>query len=299
VRRTQPFFIVAAAVLVGACSGPDRGFPSDALGDGAGLADGSADGAPLDASRDATPDRAPIPIDVPDTSLDMTIVYAHSDTTLYAVDPRTNAFSTVGMFAFPTDGHQHAMTDIAVDAAGNVVGVTGDALYAVNEHTAACTLLAALPGMHQFVGLTYLPVGVLDPANEVLVGGATDGTYWRIDATTGNATQLGQFQGGWGLSGDIVSVAGAATYATVRRSTSATDSLAIIDPRTGAVTILGDTRFSRIFGLGYWRSTLFGFTRTGQFIIINATNGSARMISMPAMQFSGAGVTTVAPVAPG
>jgi hypothetical protein len=140
---------------------------------------------------------------------------------------------------------------------------------------------------------------VLDARAEVLVGGATDGTYWRIDATTGAATMLGTFQGGWGLSGDIVSIAGAATYATVRRSTTMNDSLATIDPRTGAVTIVGDTGFSQIYGLGYWRATLFGFTRSGQFLIIDARTGRGRLVGTPTMQFSGAGVTTLAPVAPG
>lgn len=231
--------------------------------------------------------------------LDNTIVYAHSDTTLYAVDPRTNAFSTVGTFTFPSgDTNSHTMTDLAVDASGNVVCTSANALWQVNPNTALCTLMTTLPSGHSFVGLTYVPVGVLDPAQEVLVGGATDGSYWQININTGAVTQLGQFQDGWQLSGDIVSIAGGQTWATVRRSSDSDDSLATLDPTSGALTILGDTHHESIFGLAYWRTTLYGFTHDGEFLTINSETGEAHVVSTPVMQFSGAGVTTLAPTAP-
>lgn len=239
---------------------------------------------------------------IPITGGDPAIVFAHSDTQLFAVDPLTAppAFRIVGTFAFPPgDAYSHVMTDIAVDANGAITGVTQNALYRIDPTTAACTLLEPLPGMHTFVGLTFVPAGVLDPTNEVLVGGAIDGTYWRIDATTGAATMLGRFQGGWLLSGDLVSIAGAATYVTVRRSSTGTDSLATLDLATGALTIIGDTGFRSVFGLGYWRATLYGFSRSGQFITIDVRTGASQQVSMPVRQFSGAGVTTIAPITPG
>lgn len=291
--------VLLAASLVACGSDPVRSFTESDSTPQADVIDDAADvAAPGDSSGY---DVTPIPVRDGGTTPDMTVVYAHSDSTLYAMDPHTNALRTVGTFGFPSDGNHHAMTDIAIDADGDIIGVTVDAIYRINATSAACTLLSPLPGNHNFVGLTFLPVGVLDPAREVLVGGATDGSYWRIDPDTGTSTRLGQFQGTWGLSGDIVSVRDAATYATVRHSSgsgSTTDSLATIDPRTGSVRILGDTGFARIYGLGYWRGSLFGFTRDGSFISISATTGRGRMVSMPAMQFSGAGVTTVAPVAP-
>jgi hypothetical protein len=287
-----------SALLVAACSGPVRYEFDVATVDAATTPDAATADAPTVQDGIVPLDAAPPP--------QVTLVYAHTDTVLYAVDPTTNMVRVVGTFGFPTDGHMHEMTDLAVDADGRVVGSTRDALYQVNPTTAACTLLAPLPGDRGFVGLTYLPVGVLDDHNEVLVGGAQDGTYWRIDPRTGDATMVGRFRDNWQLSGDIVSIAGAATYATVRHAPTGgapqPDSLATIDPRTGAVTIIGtNTGFSRIFGLGYWRSTLFGFTRDGEFIIIDATTGRARLVSttMPVAPFAGAAVSTLAPVAPG
>ena len=51
-----------------------------------------------------------------------------------------------------------------------------------------------------------------------------------------------------------------------------------------------------MFGVGYWRQTLYGFTRTGEFITINTRTGVGRRVSTPTMQFSGAGVTTIASI---
>jgi hypothetical protein len=287
VRRIQTALV---AVALGACGSP-YGFT---LTDSANQTGDASDSAPLAHDAAPVPDSTP-----PPPSVDSTIVYAHADSVLYRVDPRSSAFSMVGNFGFPNDGNSHTMTDFAVDAMGDAVAVTQNALYRVDVSTAQLSLLAPLPGSHLFVGLTYLPAGALDPLNEVLVGGCTDGTYWRIDPGTGASTQLGQFQGGWQLSGDIVSIAGAATYATVRQSSTSNDSLATLNPSTGELTIIGDTGFHSIFGLGYWRSTLFGFTRSGQFITIDATTGHGTLVAQPVRQFSGAGVTTIAPITPG
>lgn len=291
--------VLASLLALAACSPARQGFD---VVDTADMVGSDASGDAVETGRNDVP---VIPITDTGPSLDSTIVYAHSNTTLYTVDPHTMppTFMTVGMFTFPAgDTNAHTMTDLAVDATGGVVGVTQNALFHINPTTADCTLLSTLPGSHGFVGLTYVPAGVLDPGNEVLVGGATDGTYWRIDTSSGAATMLGTFRGGWLLSGDLVSIAGAATYVTVRQSSTATDSLATLDLATGNLTIIGDTGFHSLYGIGYWRSTLFGFSHSGQFITIDVHTGVGHMVSMPVPStagFSGAGVTTVAPVAPG
>lgn len=308
-------FLTLAALSLAACSTQPTPFdPGDAgpQPDGAQL-DGAADDVVTGDDALVQVDRVVIPLRDAQPSLDMTIVYAHSDDTLYAIDPRTNAFRTVGTFRFPTgDRNNHSMTDLAVDGMGSLVGVTQDALYRIDADTAACTLIHSLSGMLPnnsiFVGLTFLPAGELDPDNEVLVGGTlgtNGGTLWRIDPATGRSTMLGNLRAGstaYNLSGDIVSVRGAGTFVTVRRTTASStdsDSLATVNVRTGALTLVGsNTGFDRIFGVGYWRSTLYGFTRQGEFITIDASTGRGRMVSSPAMQFSGAGVTTLAPTAP-
>ena len=297
---TRPLFaiVVAGIALAGCSDEPTRFTPT--LDDA---------GSPLDvvATRDVEVpvDRGVIPIRDNGPSLDQTIVYAHSDSILYAVNPRTNALTRVGTFTFPSgDRNNHSMNDVAVDADGTLVGNTQDALYRINTSTAACSLIAPLPDGN-FVGLTYLPAGLIPGSTgEVLVGGASNGTYWRIDATTGRSTRLGQLRRNsttYALSGDIVSITGAGTFATVRASNASStsaDQLASMNPTTGELTILGNTGFDRIFGLAYYRNTLYGFTRDGEFISMNIRTGVGTLVSMPAPQFYGAGVTTIAPIAP-
>lgn len=250
---------------------------------------------------------APPPRDVRpsdgDEPMGTALVYAHSDDTLYSVDPETRAVRRVGTFQFPSDGRMHAMTDLAVDAMGRLTGVTEDALYAIDPSTARCTLVRALPVAERrvFVGLTWVPAGVIDPGAEVLLGGATDGSLWRIDPSTGQSTRVGALPSGWGISGDMVSIRGAATYATVRPSSgsSSTDTLVTLTFGSG-VTMrrIGEVGFRSLYGLGYWRQTLYGFSRAGELIAIQVSTGRGTRVSMPAMQFSGAGVTTVASIAP-
>ncbi len=270
-----------------------------------------ADGGGLDAASDAAEpvdlggpvDRGVIPIRDTGSDLSTTLVYAHSETVLYEVNPRTNMFRRIGTFTFPSgDRNNHSMNDLAVDADGIVVGNTQDALYRIDPDTARCTLVRALPDGNNFVGLSYLAAGAIPgTTSEVLVGGASNGTYWRIDPTTGMSTRLGQLRMGgtnFLLSGDIVSTA-AGTFATVRRSNAmsgAHDLLATMNPSTGELTVIGDTGADRIFGLAYYRNTLYGFTSTGQFISINVRTGVGTVVSMPAMQFYGAGVTTTVPI---
>lgn len=261
---------------------------------------------------DAPPplDRGTVPVD--SAMVGTTVVYAHSDSALFSVDPAMRTVRMVGMFRFPTDGNNHSMTDLAVTADGTITGVTQDALYNIDPDTAECTLIRSLPATNTrvFVGLTWLPVGTLGASQttEVLLGGATDGTLWRIDPATGRTSAAGTLTSGWGISGDMVSIAGAETYATVRRTTGTTtsDTLVTLNFTTSSsgsisarMTMVGTiTGYQSIYGLGYWRSTLYGFTRAGHLITINVRTAAGTDVSMPTMQFSGAGVTTVAPVAP-
>ncbi len=269
--------------------------------------------ASMDGGADAGDDalvmyEAPPPVDrgpLPDAQepAGMVVVYAHADDVLFAVDPASRSVRRIGSFAFPMDGNNHSMTDLAVDSEGRITGVTQDALYSIDPNNAACTLVRALPTTDRrvFVGLTWVPVGVLNPSAEVLLGGATDGTLWRIDPATGRTTMVGTLPNNMGISGDMVSIRGAATYATVRprTGTSTSDTLATLDLRSGVrMTNVGQVGFRSIYGLGYWRATLYGFTRAGELITISPTNGRGTRVSMPAMEFSGAGVTTIAPTAP-
>lgn len=252
-----------------------------------------------------------IPLRDTGPGLDDVLVYAHTDTTLYSVNPRTNALTRVGDFRFPSGVTVGDMTDIAIDADGNITGTTSTTsrasgyVWRIDARTAACTRVVTLPGTENFVALSWVPRGVIDASAEVLVGGTMDGDLYRIDVTNGRATRLftlpqasGQT---WQISGDIVSVSGA-NYVTVRRTgTSTEDSLGVVDFTARTLRIVGTAGvgFPRVFGVGYWRQTLFGFTRAGEVIAIDARTGVGRRISMPSptLAFAGAGVTTVVSIA--
>ena len=77
----------------------------------------------------------------------------------------------------------------------------------------------------------------------------------------------------------------------------ANDRLARIDPATGAATVIGPTGFRKIWGLGFWGNKVFGFTQTGQFILIDPRTGAGTLVkNFPAFPFWGAGVTTAVTV---
>ena len=222
-------------------------------------------------------------------------VYAHSQSQLYRVDPETLQVSLVGAFGWPNGND--SMTDIAIDKAGNMIGVSYTRVYAVNKDTAVCTFLANLSAT-TFNGLSFVPPLSPDPTAEEILVGAEGGTgdVYQIDPTTGAQTYLGSYGGGLGSSGDIVSVRGFGTVATVTSLSSANDQLARIDTGTWNATVIGDTGFDEIWGLGFWGDKVYGFTDTNKFLLIDVNTGAGTEVETSPTNWWGAGVTTSAPV---
>jgi hypothetical protein len=161
---------------------------------------------------------------------------------------------------------------------------------------------------------------------------ATDGqnhTYPSDPATTGTTTTIGT---PWQLSGDILFVADTADggaplgFATVRdcigTKCSTTDTLIQIDPTklgaagtpfTGNVTLglrgqvvksstCTDTTaaYGKTFGIAAWNSTIYGFSHSSYIVEIDNNTGAACAVAgmNTAESWSGAAVTTIAPVKP-
>lgn len=231
------------------------------------------------------PDATPPPVNA--------AVYAHSSSTLYRVDPDTLVVAQVAPFQWPSG--IDTMTDIAIDKDGNMIGISFDSVYAIDKDTAECTFLATLS--EDFNGLSYIPVDTPDPSDEeILIAAASSGTVYQVDPSTGATTPIGAYGNGWGSSGDIVSVRGH-TYATVVEDLTATDKLASIDPSNGyQATIIGDTGFQDIWGVGYWGDKVYGFAETTSFVLIDVDTGIATEVETSDVHWWGAGVTTSAPV---
>jgi len=259
------------------------------------------DAGALDAGPATYPDVQAIDVGRPDIPplLDDVRVYAHTADSLYAIDPRSFTVTRVGDFIWPDGPSQ--MTDLAINATGEAWGITFTSLYRVDLATARCTFVAPFAG-REFNGLSFIPGGELEPG-EVLVAANRDGAYVRVDPATGAIRQLGLYGADTGSSGDLVSVAGGGTFATivdlnVGFGEEPVEYLARIDPTNGRATRIGPTGVTRTWGVGYWRSRVYGFTEGGAVVTLDITTGRATEVARNDVAWWGAAVTTIAPVAP-
>jgi hypothetical protein len=267
--------------LVAACG------PSNKSGNGTVDANGGGGDGPADAQGTTGLDGSNL----------MTSVYAHTSDTLFRVDPDTFAVTQIAPFGWPAAVGSDQMTDIAVDKNGMMIGVSYTRVYRVDTTTAQATLLSSsLQGM--FNGLSFVPAAqVGGTGDDVLVGSRnTDGKIFRIDTTTGAATQVGDMGHGYTSSGDIVSVVGLGTVATVTTG-SGNDILVKLAPNTFDATPIGtDTGFSQLWGIGFWKDKVFGFSDDGSFVLIDKNTGVGTLQQASGQAWWGAAVTTLAPV---
>ena len=227
-------------------------------------------------------------------------VYAHSGSKLYQVDTATLQPIEIGTMAGL--GTQ-SLTDLAIDKQDHMVGVTLDKLYSINSTTGAATLVSAL-SVQGFTSLSFVP-DFNNPANpDILVSANDMGDVYSINATTGATNKIGSYgsvtAGKVVSSGDLIGVSGLGIYATVDVGNGTGDYLAQINTTTWKATPLPNaTGFDKIFGLAYWKGTIYGFVSGasgGQMITINPTTGIATEVQSGSVSWFGAGVATNAPI---
>lgn len=268
---------------------------------------GPGDRPPGMGQDDAAPQEkdAPVipPIDGP--VIDNSKVYAHSGSVLFRVD--TTTFQPM-MIATLTGLGTSSLTDLAIDKDGNMVGVTLDSLFTINDTTGECTLIKKLTGNAQgLTSLSFIPADINDPNSADILASANDqGDVFKIDTATGTPTLLGNYgtaPGGATIvsSGDLIGVRGLGIYATVDVENEANDFIAKIDPATMKATLIGDTGFNNIFGLGFWGGTIYGFvddktSKSGKIITIDKDTGAGTVVDTGSVEWFGAGVTTDAPI---
>jgi hypothetical protein len=287
-------------LLVAAC-GPDTSSHESDAGGG-----GGPDAPPAVIDAAAVVDAPPGP---DGAQPDFSKVYVHSGQMLYRLDTATLEPLEIGPFA--NLGGQ-SMTDIAVDKDDRMLGITLDKIYTVDVATGTATLLAQVDSQApEFTSLSFVPVDLDDPESvERLVAAADDGTVYEIDPDTGGTTQIGSYGSTAGglikSSGDIVAVRGLGIYATVTIGDplSDPDYLARIDPATWEATPLGiGTDYDKIFGVGFWRDTIYGFVDRGgsgggAIVTLDPNTGASVLVDEGAIRWFGAGVTTDAPIIP-
>jgi len=244
---------------------------------------------------------------MPDSpTVDTSRVYAHSGQTLYLMNSLTLATTTIGSM---TGLGTQSLTDLAIDKDDHMVGITLDKLYDLDPTTGAATLVKDLSQSgNGFTSLSFVPEDLDDPASaDILVTANDQGAVFQIDPATGDTTVIGDYgtvaQGKVRSSGDLFGVRGVGIFATVDiGDTPGNDYLARIDPVTWAATPIGaGTGFDKIFGLGFWGGTIYGFvdlgaSNGGEMIQIDINTGAGTLLSSSSVRWFGAGVATDAPV---
>ncbi|MEZ4440771.1 MAG: hypothetical protein R3B72_16850 [Polyangiaceae bacterium] len=236
---------------------------------------------------------------------EVTEVFGHSGTTLYRLDPITNAISTVGDFQ---NCGPNAVLDIALDKNSNLYAVKRTQLYRVDRQTAVCTLVNELtdPNLEYPNSLSFVPEGTLE-SNEALVG-YQDADYVKVDTTTGalSVVAAGALGGTYISSGDIVSIIDGATYLTIKGGDcDVLDCIVEVNPVNGSmVKNYGSVGFDDVFGLAFWGGKAYGFTRGGELfeMTFGTNNVASTLIPFPnapaGLQLYGAGSATSVPFEP-
>jgi len=280
-----------ASVLASSACGSKGNSGFDDAGDNPFIDDsGSASDAPEFANDGGLIDTGTPDVQPPEPVI---VVYGHSPTTLYKLDPKTKAVSVVG----PFDCSQ-SVIDLAIDENNNAFVTSFTGFYSLDLKTAKCKSIAS--GNYPN-SLSFVPKGTLDPNAEALVGyfGAQ---YVRIDTKTGAVSNVGTgLSGGFTSSGDIVSVKSGGTFLTVK-GPSCSDCLLQVDPKTGAlVQNYGSLGYADVFGIAFWGGAVYGFTNGGQLFEVTAQNNMIKTTLVPipnapmGLQFWGAGSSTSVP----
>jgi hypothetical protein len=280
-------------------SDPGASDPGSDVGGDPGGDPGAADPAQDDGPDDAAPD-------APDVSPAATglgkagVLYIHTATTLYAWDGHLAAPQRVADFVWPSDGGGHQMTDIALDHQGHLFGITFDALYQCNATTAACTHLADNPA--DFNGLTFVPAGTVQATAETLIAISSDGGWYRVSATGGQATltKLGSYGSAYTSAGDAYSLESLGTFAAVADS-DGTNVLVQVDPTNGSIQkVLGAVAGQSVYGLAGIGTTIYAFDETGAVYSGDVSAGTFQQViaANSGTPWWGAGVSTRDPGAP-
>jgi len=191
------------------------------------------------------------------------IIYACSPTRLYLIAPDDEHVPlAVGDFQF-ADGSGGPVTDIAIDHFGVFYAVTLAELYVCDPTSVNCWALGPLPTD----SLAFLPVGVLDDDDSVLVTVVDSSTWTRVDlrGPEVSTTVLGSIADAYSSSGDIAYDGYGTTW--LMSPTPLGDIFASILPGNGASDLsAGGNLPSGTSGLAAFDHHLWFFDRFGHVI---------------------------------
>jgi hypothetical protein len=197
--------------------------------------------------------------------------FANSEDFMYGVTLPSGTIASIGPTAQTFD-------DIALRHDGTLYAVSTTALYRIDIVSEKATLVANLA--------EYLNALDFGPDGTLYGAGPDSPDVYTVDPHTGGLTTIASLPDGYSSSGDLAVVGNALLLSTTR--TGQSDSLARIDLTSSAVSIVGTTGYSCIYGLASYRTRLFGFTCDGEVIQIDPTTAASTFLAGPGPMFYGA-----------
>lgn len=253
---------------------PDLGFPD--LGPIPDLGEPDLGVEEMDAGPDdlGPPDLGPADLGPPDLGRpDVGVppateaIYIHTGSALFSYDPAQHVATELGTFRDANGPLEDPMVDIAIDRFGTLYGGSGASrddkrVYLIDPNTAFCQPLFIVDD--NLNGMAFDGRGRLIAAGDTLrVLDTSDGARVLTFENAGS-----QFT----TSGDVVGLPDGNIYWTVTGDGNA-DRLVRLDPISGATQLLGTLTRDNLFGLGYANGELFGFTSSGEVVVINPSTG--------------------------
>ena len=190
-------------------------------------------------------------------------VYANSSDSLYEIDSDNGEAVFIANFWSDVGGIRN-FVDIAIDLDGRMYGGTYDTLYRIDPTNGRATEICSPPV--EMTALTFTSEGLL------VAGGADRITTVDVDTCSTNILLSGAY---WETSGDLVGLPDGFLYWTVVGEDG--DELVKLDPKTGMTQWIGDTGHAGLYGLGYEKGELFGFSDAGQIVAINPSKASSQL----------------------
>jgi hypothetical protein len=224
------------------------------------------------------------------------LVYAHTSSRLYTMDPFNYQIVEVGQFSF--NQSSGSVTDIAIDRWGVLYAVTFDDIFVCDPLTAACVYLGDLPS--SFNGLTMVPPGTIDEDDDTLIGIANNGNWYviTIQNQLAQLQQIGAYGNNMTSAGDVFSIQGTGTFGAVNKPGVNNGNVIVeADPANGMVLneLATTVGFSTIYGLAGWQGTIFAFDSSGEVLQVDTQNGQYQVVANTNYTWWGAGVFTVLP----
>lgn len=191
-------------------------------------------------------------------------VYAVTQAQMYRIDQATLVETAVMPLCSNVGGFQ--ISDLAVSSTGEIfVSDMASPGFQLADQSGSCTLVRNLSV--RMYGLAFVPPGVMGPT-EQLLGAGDNGSMYRVDTATGTLQLIGPFGN---QPGDLAWT-GSQLLGTVL--VNGTFHLGVVNTTTAAVTELGDTTYSDLYGLVFSNGKLFAFSATAGTIELDPATGA-------------------------